>query len=677
MKNLIFIKTARLLTSKSWLLFFPLLVLLTGAECTNRRDQLVLGSGGETDYQVILPVQASEALTSTAELIREAFAANGMELSIVSEDRDDPDRPGIYLGNTEFARTQGIQPSQFQEWGYLLKVAGKDLIITGTNQGHRLGVVKGVCDFLREHAGVRFLYPGRTGTEFLSTPVIAVPVDLNLSKTPVLIFNQSGNTYPEEWLYNIANNHFPAGFRFPGHMWEKAIPYEEYYHTHPEYFALIDGKRFHRENYEQYCISNPAVKDLIVQYLINQADEGAEIVYLGQPDAFRPCQCEECFKLYGTGDDWDEKVWLFHRDIAEQLMKDRSEVKVIILSYQATTHPPRSFNRFPDNTMIMLSHTYDEALEEWSKCEVPSGFTAYMEQFGSHFFTTYLPKRDPVWLAAQAKRFCKYHVTGLKPDAGTYCYGLEGPAFYVWGRMFDDPENNKTADLIEEFIQAAFAEAAGPMRKFYNILNRNVGLFSEWLSPRSPTHFRLGIDRRPPWVDDQLEWVRVNTARFGSRGMHRGTVDPGLMLNIVYTPDMVLAMEKELAEAEALATDDKVRQRIDLARYEFNYLRKVVTVNNLYNAWRIRPDKVSLERLLDNLDEWNDLLDSFYGHDGEMKPFPGWPEIHPFRNAGRSNLALITARWWRDKPVADNPFAWDAAMRASLMKPEAGEENAK
>ena len=95
--------------------------------------------------------------------------------------------------------------------------------------------------------------------------------------------------------------------------------------------------------------------------------------------------------MYGTGDDWDEKVWLFHRDITEHMLKERPGVKVLILSYQATTHPPKTFKKFPANAMVMPSHTYDEALEEWKEYDVPGGFAPYMEQFGMHMFTTYLP----------------------------------------------------------------------------------------------------------------------------------------------------------------------------------------------------------------------------------------------------------------------------------------------
>jgi hypothetical protein len=66
-----------------------------------------------------------------------------------------------------------------------------------------------------------------------------------------------------------------------------------------------------------------------------------------------------------------------------------------------------------------------------------------------------------------------------------------------------------------------------------------------------------------------------------------------------------------------------------------------------------------MDRLLEGVDDWNALLDSFYDENGRMISIPGWPEVLPFRGIGRPSLGLLSARWWRDKEIMDNPFAWD------------------
>jgi hypothetical protein len=142
--------------------------------------------------------------------------------------------------------------------------------------------------------------------------------------------------------------------------------------------------------------------------------------------------------------------------------------------------------------------------------------------------------------------------------------------------------------------------------------------------------------------------------------MHTSIPDPGKALSLVYKPDMVLGMEKELQEAEAVALDEKVKRRLALVRMEFDYMKNIIRVNDLYNAWKTRGDQMNLDRLLDAVDKLNAMFDRNFDRNGKPKPIPGWPEMRPFRNGGRSPLGLRTDRHWgRKKDYRENPFTWD------------------
>jgi hypothetical protein len=242
------------------------------------------------------------------------------------------------------------------------------------------------------------------------------------------------------------------------------------------------------------------------------------------------------------------------------------------------------------------------------------------------------------------------------------CYGLEGPAYYVFGRMFDDPANNRAEDLVEEYYTAAFGEAVDPMRRFYSTLHERLRFCSEWFFPRSPGRFFIGLDRKPSVtkIDDQLDWVRVSIVMLET-GFHRSIPAklPEMGYSLNYTPDLVLQMEQELLKAEALATTDRVKKRLELVRTEFRYMKNAMRIIYLYNAWKIDPDRPGLSRLLEGLDDWNALLDSYYDEKGRMTSIPGWPEIRPFRGIRRPALGLVTARWWVKKEKENNPFAWE------------------
>jgi len=147
---------------------------------------------------------------------------------------------------------------------------GKDLVIAGNDQADSfkserhgtlclLGTVKGTVDFLRQYVGTRFLWPGLArsegvtrstdgamasdpnGIEFLRTSRIAVPDDLDLVKTPLVLSNSD---FPRQTFYDISLNEFALlGGPLDAHSYGEAIPAVKYRETHPEYFALINGKR--------------------------------------------------------------------------------------------------------------------------------------------------------------------------------------------------------------------------------------------------------------------------------------------------------------------------------------------------------------------------------------------------------------------------------------------------
>ena len=188
-------------------------------------DLTLLGDG-RSDYEIVLPDRhagdaVGRALEQTGRLLQTAFAANGAAVAVVTEARHDATRPGLFLGDTRFARDHGIDPTTFADWGYLQRAVGRDVVIVGhdhpargetTNPRRpnwdRVGTAKAAVDFARAYLGVRFLYPvvpgytpvgGAAAVDLLASPAIeflplsriAVPSDLDVRKTPVVRLNTS------------------------------------------------------------------------------------------------------------------------------------------------------------------------------------------------------------------------------------------------------------------------------------------------------------------------------------------------------------------------------------------------------------------------------------------------------------------------------------------------------
>jgi len=527
----------------------------------------------------------------------------------------------------------------------------------------RIGTAKGVVDFLRQYVGTRFLYPdlgpyaaisgaakvdilNSPAFEFLKTPRIAVPADLNVTKTPLIEFHI---TYPPRGsFYDIANNRFPmVDTVFGGHTYERAIPRDKFADSNPEYFALIGGQRTAKApGNAQYCISNPEVQELFYQDLIGLIDRGFECVDLGQPDGFRACQCEKCAKLYDTGNDWSEKLWILHRNLAERVEKARPGKHMRMMSYIQTELPPKSFKTFPPNVIIMLTGTNEEDIAPWRGHEVPAGFSSYIYNWCPNLGTRYTPMRTPLYVESQVRRLTKNKFQSIYRDGPGDLYGLEGPVYYTMGRMFDDPENLQAKLLVHEFCGAAFGKSAPSMIAFYDQLYHGIELYSEYLGTRSPA------------------WTYNNI--YGQRRKH--VTDPFQLLGFLYTPNLLTSLETQLAQAEKTADADKVHVRLLQVRREFDYLKALAKVVHLHHAFQIQPDLVSRDRLLDAIDARNALVNSFFDAKGaNAKPTTPWAYVM-FPPIGHDAKHLRLAYDGYQEPFANSPMNWDTkAMRLAPL----------
>lgn len=634
----------------------------------------VLAEKGKSDYQIIVPDKyptpaIAEDMKQVARLLQTAFKANGADLPIVAESALDKAKPGIFLGDTAFARAKGINVSQLKGWSYILKVIDKNLIIAGNDQPcpappnpkkfqfDKVATAKGVTDFLQSYAGTRFLYPDNgawsplagiakvdlltTPTiEYLPTPKIAVPLNLDIKKTPLMEFDV---TFPFVIsFYHLAQNRFPlVDIDNETHSWNRAIPTEEStFAAHPEYFALLGGKRVLTGGgaQAQYCISNPEVQELLYKDIERLFKMGFQTVALGQPDGFRGCECDPCKKLFDTGSDWGEKVWILHRNLAERAYKAFPDRIVTISVYAITENLPKTFKSFPPNVRLTLCGTREPELAVWQKFGSPQGFSTYLYYWCPNMMPRYFPMRTPLYVQNAANRLMAANVRTITRDGnGGVAYGLEGPTYYTMGRMFDGPGIHSAKSLVNEFLIASFGKSAPAMQGFYDQLYNSLEIYSRYMATREDG------------------WAFVDMYGRGRKHLS----NPESIIAFLYPVDLIKSLEKQLALAEKADNSPKVQTRLALVRKEFNYLKSVVNTVHLYNAYQISPDTASLERLLNSIDALRAGADSLFAKGNELK---GWacPMFPPM---GHSPDSLKLRQDGYQEPYKNSFFNWDTAAK--------------
>src|SRR5690606_18552993 len=81
-----------------------------------------------------------------------------------------------------------------------------------------------------------------------------------------------------------------------GHAWQSIIGDNHgLFQEHPEYLALVDGRR----QGEQLCVSNPAVRQLAVDWAIRFLDRNPamDMVSMEPSDGDGQCECDACAEL--------------------------------------------------------------------------------------------------------------------------------------------------------------------------------------------------------------------------------------------------------------------------------------------------------------------------------------------------------------------------------------------
>ncbi|OGV69433.1 MAG: hypothetical protein A2283_16435 [Lentisphaerae bacterium RIFOXYA12_FULL_48_11] len=679
-----------------------LLCLTALAAVTVHAAELVIAESGKSDYQIVIPDKSEEAIVDNwllmaAKLMQAAFEKNGFRIEIVEEGAKMKDKPGIYLGATGFTKRNGIKVEQHDDWTYYYKIVGKELIIAGndrkdpinTIRGTKtplalLGTVKGACDFLREYAGVRFLFMNmdqgmysmrgdrwdafntdgslKVDTRSIAfTPVekIVVPEKLNLRKTPVMRANFDAS---HETFHYIAMNFFPPLSDMLGSnvSWDKAIPPAKYAKNHPEYFALTkEGKRacdlkLGFDSDMQYCVVNKGVQDLMYKEVEKLISNGEKTITISTLDAYQLCRCncDECSSFFGIkAESWDQihargdsgRLWQAFFRITERVRKKYPEVKIVLLNYQDTPVSAKVIKKFPKNVIVKIQFASQLDFDRLQGVEFPAGICGFEETFtGFGQAGPYLPERTPEHIAEVVKAMASNNVKwSMRDGAMGYVRGMQAPAYYVYGRMMDDPSADWKA-IHDEFCSAAFGNTAPQMKRFFDLLHMQIAIYSDFFGVFMPA------------------WNR----KYSRSTYH----DSKWHVMSMYTPEYCADADSLLTSAEKAATDPDIKARLHLIRIEFDYIRKMSRIFFLQNAWTMNPSKANLDPLVDSIDDWYLDLEKLAGGTDRstFKPLSDWPEMRPFNGHFYSHAALQNEGY--QQQWNKTCLNWDTkAIRAGIL----------
>ncbi|HHV85277.1 MAG TPA: DUF4838 domain-containing protein [Petrimonas sp.] len=527
---------------------------------------------GQPLSQIIIPVKPTylEEFAAT-ELQKYIEKISDAMIPIIKEDEIKKHPYSIILGVTKKSEEVGSQPNETETGrdGFEIKSLKNELIIRGRND---LGTLFGVYELLERYFDVRWFMPGEEYFPRNNTLKIG---QINLIYKPSFTFRWVGSG---EWALHQRMNCFVnaegqdigINWKWHFHTFRRLIPPELYYEKHPEYFALVDGKRTvtdSRSSGNQLCTSNPDVVREVAKNLIDtlNVEPDIEIITLAPNDGRGFCECEHCSALDEPGRDWHAKysnrLAIFNRDVSAIVKEKYPNVLIKVGAYAMYARPPLDKDYKPEeNQIIQLCHLYfchthplgsnmcksGDTYEVSPEYQPNQEFEKILDQWldlSPHLFIYEYYSIDgmgranlPWPMMHNIRTDIPYYrnkgVEGFYTQQSDNLFYRLGLNYYVAAKLCWNADLN-VESLIDDYFDKFYGKAAYPMKEFYMSMEESM-----------------------------LEWNKC--CSYGLQGVTPIGID-------LFTPELIEKMEKFLITAEKLSVDDEIIiRRVAMARRVYN-----------------------------------------------------------------------------------------------------------
>ena len=449
------------------------LIFLTACSGSNG---IKLVNGGKSDYQIRIPDNPTAQEERAAWFLQSYVKKiSGAEIPVVKGLDGLPERVVVI-------KTDG---GVINKDGFSLNTDGNRLTILG---GTHKGCIYGVIDILERQLGCRMYTPGFEVVPKHKT--IRIPA-LSVSDQPVNVYRNVFSRFTEDpdfqdWhRADLMFDDFPLGYYV--HTMNQFFPPQDYFTTHPEYFALVDGKRIP----EQPCLSHPEVLRIMTANLklAMEAQPDKHIWSVSQNDYNACCQCDKCKEIIAEEGSGSGPVIRFVNEVA-RMFPDKV---ISTLAYQFSRSAPLK-TRPDENVQIMLctiemnrsepiaedyrSTSFLKDIVEWGKITKRIYLWDYTVNFAHH--VTPFPNMHVLQPNIQlfVKNNVFEHFQQTNADVGHEFSELK---FYLLSRLLWNPEVN-TDSLTADFMKGYFGPAAPFIQTYLDTLQGEIAKTREDLS---------------------------------------------------------------------------------------------------------------------------------------------------------------------------------------------------
>lgn len=424
-------------------------------------QELRIAAGGRTGYRIMTANDTHEEQAAASLLQKLLLQATGVSLPVVKKAAAE----GKTLVLTRTA----------QQTGWAFKTEGGNIFFSGSNAEElQLAVTAFATRFL---GGTKW---DLQAASCANKPDLVLPAAFSARETPAFQYREAYYPYSRDAEYRAWTGlqQFETLWGLWGHSYDKLVPAKTYFAAHPEYYALVNGRR----QASQLCLSNDEVFRITVAALRTRMNDNPGAVYwsVSPNDDLGYCTCDRCKAIDDKEGGPQGSLIRFLNKVAA-VFPDK---KFTTLAYTYTSHPTVSLKP-AGNVYIMLS-TID-AYRGKPLREEPSaaGFIRDLKGWGkltqnifvwdyNTQFTNYLAPFPNLHTMAANLRFLREQgVQGVFVQGCGDTYGeLAELRSWVTAQLLRNPSCNEDS-LLQAFTDGYYGPAAVPVRNYLSALEEN------------------------------------------------------------------------------------------------------------------------------------------------------------------------------------------------------------
>lgn len=375
------------------------------------------------------------------------------------------------------------------------------------------------------------------------------------------------------------------------HAYRNLIPSARYFKTHPEFFALVNGRRSSDPN-AQLCLSNPEVEDLVFKGILKQFEKNPEleIASLDPNDYAIWCECDGCRAMDDpklkaghssgsmppriAGVSMSNRVAAFNNRIARRLREVLPDKRVGWYAYMMHTEVPTKVTHLESNTAVMpvafagsfsdySRGLYDPKSRQNAEfLKILQGYRKLAQESGApmlaHDYWSFYVWPGPLpALASMHDKLKAYHrdfgIEGIYNEVHP-CWGPQGMLLYFYTWLLRNPDGDLAAEK-QYYYENFYGPAAKVMGQYHERLEK-----AAWGGPY-----------------------------FGSGGSE---IEP------LFTNELLDELKPLLDEAQRLVADDEVlTKRVQSVAAGWHYARLVRDFYDLLEQFKIAKAGEKLKEL--------------------------------------------------------------------------------